>query len=624
MATANKVTANARDGGGEEERPKAMGSASTTPPASCPVATPLVATEPLYVPHRKRLVSAYDVDAEGGRELRINYGVKEVSFDDPRFFVFGEQLVSEPSFTGEQAMTWGPGYSWDELRPLLESLVDEGVLARGKRVEDVRGAGPVSSRLPPSECPEPRSWSLAECEAITRDLGGRAVEIGYLEAVVPAVRIPHPALDGDQRQVGEANVFPSRLRLDRETEWRVCQYPGSRFRDDTPMNVTALKAMIKHWKPMMSVITAVRAELQARLSLGRDQWTIGDLNLVSSLVLSVPAFRLMQRGGGSPQPPLHPVLSSMFRVTDGVRMTTYVMFFDIENVRPADEPLTASQLYNHAERHGVFIGSTTGVCAGPKHMIDELLALVVDGVPVEGVADVVHAPEVEALLDQLPTVVDYGLHAMQTWGVSLAVWIAMSRTYEAVLAILEDASRDDACAKLRTRLRSDWNELGAMQISLDYDRDVHMKAYVDQYERAWRALRVPLGAARHAEETAPVPETPAHRAIADQLRATLGTRLADSELAGAAVDQIVELLIGYLRAEQAVLASTTKIQNEINRLLDRPSPTRPLSVRDFRVHYSMAAGVGSFPYLLDTLDEELGLWIESSASGIDFLDRRVS
>jgi len=43
-------------------------------------------------------------------------------------------------------------------------------------------------------------------------------------------------------------VFPPRLRLDRDTEWRVCQYAGSRYRDDAPMNVTALKA-IKYWKP---------------------------------------------------------------------------------------------------------------------------------------------------------------------------------------------------------------------------------------------------------------------------------------------------------------------------------------------------------------------------------------
>jgi len=47
-------------------------------------------------------------------------------------------------------------------------------------------------------------------------------------------RIPHPALDGDDRQVGEANVWPPGLRLDRETEWRVCQYPGSRYRDVAP------------------------------------------------------------------------------------------------------------------------------------------------------------------------------------------------------------------------------------------------------------------------------------------------------------------------------------------------------------------------------------------------------
>lgn len=65
---------------------------------------------------------------------------------------------------------------------------------------------------------------------------------GHFEAVVPSYRIAHPALDGEDRQVGEVNVFPPGLRIERATEWRVCQYPGSRFRDDIipPVNGRAL------------------------------------------------------------------------------------------------------------------------------------------------------------------------------------------------------------------------------------------------------------------------------------------------------------------------------------------------------------------------------------------------
>src|SRR3954466_4313941 len=105
-------------------------------PSACPMhgaaAAPLAITDRLFVPHRKRLMSAYDTTPDGGRELRINYGIKEITFDDERFFAFGEQILLAESFTGEQAITWGDGYAWDELEPLLASLIEDKVLARGE------------------------------------------------------------------------------------------------------------------------------------------------------------------------------------------------------------------------------------------------------------------------------------------------------------------------------------------------------------------------------------------------------------------------------------------------------------------------------------------------------------
>src|SRR5678815_2312069 len=38
--------------------------------------------ERLFVPHRKRLFHSYIVNDEGARELRLYYGIKEISFDD--------------------------------------------------------------------------------------------------------------------------------------------------------------------------------------------------------------------------------------------------------------------------------------------------------------------------------------------------------------------------------------------------------------------------------------------------------------------------------------------------------------------------------------------------------------
>lgn len=104
---------------------------------------------PLYVPHPKRLVCVYDATSDGGRELRINYGVKEVLFDEERFFAFGEQLVQQRAFTGEEATRWGAGYEWDELAPMLEALLADGVLRRGQPSEEPPDRVPSTPRLVP-------------------------------------------------------------------------------------------------------------------------------------------------------------------------------------------------------------------------------------------------------------------------------------------------------------------------------------------------------------------------------------------------------------------------------------------------------------------------------------------
>jgi hypothetical protein len=584
--------------------------------------------EQLSVAYRKRLVCTYVVNDDGERELRIDHGMKEISFDDERFFAFGEQLAKVASFTGHEATGWGDGYTWDEIGPLLEALLDEGVLQRGEATDDPRGSGLVESPVPPSACPFARSWSAAECEAITGDLGDRPVEVGYLEAVVPAVRIAHPALDADDRQVGEANVFPARLRLDRPTDWRVCQYPGSRYRDDMPMNVTALRAMIKHWKPILVATLAVRDEVAARLGRGAEPWTLGELHVLSSAVLALPAFALLRGGGSSPQRPLHPVLSSLFRVTDGVRLTAYEMLFSIEKTRRPEEPMTAADLYTRAEQEAL-LTSPTGVCSGPPHMIEEFLRCAVDGVRPDGLAGVELPGEIAALFDELPAAIDYALYSKQSWGVSLSAWLAMSRAYEALIAIATtSAAGPDAAAaqSLRARLGRDWAVLERLQIASDHDRDVHWRAYVDAYQVAHRALREPVGPATLAGAIAVGPLTAVQSAAARELHDLLAARAARGELAGGApaAARIAEVVIGYLREEQAILAATTRIQDAINTLLDRPRPTRPLETRDFRVHFVLGHGDQRFPHLLDALGAELGIAITCTASAITISDQRAA
>ena len=262
--------------------------------------------------------------------------------------------------------------------------------------------------------------------------------MGYLELVVPIFRVVHLALDAEGRQVGEANVFPKPLRLDVPTEWRICPYAGSGFQSERPMNATALKSMRTHWAQMMVALARIRDAFLGRFPQARSGWTVGDLERLSALVLTVPAYLLMHTQQRVENGALHPVLSSMFRVTDGVRMTMHQMLFlpVFEPTLPPDAPMTSAEIYAYAERNYGFY-SAHGVCAAPKAMIEAFLHVLVDGRPVENGTSVVLDAPVQAALEDLDAAFDYGLYGLQAYAVVFSLWPAMSRAYERLLAIVE-------------------------------------------------------------------------------------------------------------------------------------------------------------------------------------------
>src|SRR5205085_6132043 len=94
-------------------------------------------------------------------------------------------------------------------------------------------------------------------------------------------------------------------------------------------------------------------------------WRGHDLERLSALVLAVvasPQVKKDRRGARE----LHPVLSSMVRVADGLRLTAHQMLF-IPGREPARLPssrVTAAEILAYAERHDAF-HSAQGVRAAP-------------------------------------------------------------------------------------------------------------------------------------------------------------------------------------------------------------------------------------------------------------------
>ncbi len=588
--------------------------------SGCPLAAvsgeplPLDAADELFLPKYKSVITQYSTDAAGVTELHLYYGAKEISFDLPELFAFGENLAKQARFVAGSATHWGAGYTWPQVRELLEQLIEEGVLQRIAAF----APDPIFSReriypspLPPAASAVPRTWF--ECEAITRELTGHALELGYLELIIPIFRVAHIALDAEGHQVGEANVFPKPLRLDVPTEWRGCPHAGSRYQTERPMNVTALKSMRKHWPQMMAALLRIRAAFLQRFPQARNGWTVGDLERLSSLVLAVPAYQLMRARGRVENGDLHPALSSMFRVTDGLRMTMHQMLFLPmgEPTLPPDTPMTSTAIYAYAERNYAFF-SEHGVCAGPKVMIEEFLSVLVDGQHVKGSAEVVFDPPVQAALDDLDAIFDYGLSGLQAHAIVFSLWPAMARAYERLWATLEAWSGNhSATREWQERFRNSVKFLRTDSfLATEEARVKRERVYADMYAQCVFGL----GAGYDQERTlaariAPI-AAPSHVDAARQLRAAFQKLAGVSKAAeNPEIEDMVTTLMDYFQYELAIVRAICRIQQHINYLLERTPPTRPFTAAAIDLYVRLLGETRRLPYLANEVAEMLGLRI---------------
>lgn len=583
----------------------------------------------LSCPHYRRMVSEYVTTDSGGQELHIYYGERDITFDEPELFQFGEGLATHEWFVARDATNWGAGYDWSRVRELLSRLLTEGILERSSANDSDRSE-PVPmqekvrlSPLPPAQTSVPRSW--VDCETIMRELTGRPLEVGYLESVIPIYRVAHIALDTEGRQVGEANVFPAQLRLDIPTEWRACMYKGSRFQDHNPINVTALKSMKEHWKPTMVVVQRIREAYLHRFPKARAGWTVGDLERLSAVVLTLPAFLLMRAKNRVENGQLHPVLSSMFRVTDGVRMVMhYMLFIDVnEATRPPDAPMTSKEIFSYAERNAVFL-SDHGVCAGPRVMIEEFLRILVDGESVEGTESVVLDDSLESALAEIEPAFDYALYGLQLHAIVFVLWNMIMRTYDQLCAIVQTwpSEKSELFGKFRRRLYDAVTFMRAHSyIGTEESRMRRDQVFADMYAKSASGLGSNSSPTPLSESLTPVWE--AHDGeVLEQLcsllqhRFCLGT--ASENLAGKVLSDCV---MDYLRQERAVVRAAWEIQQRINQLLGRPSPGRPLTGWDLYMYYELQEARRRPPYILAVLKEGIEIQINITHDSIEITDR---
>ncbi len=587
----------------------------------------LDAADELVLPMNRRVITQYAQTATGERELRLYYGDKEISFDEPDLFVFGETLGKQSRFVAGAAMTWGPQHEWARVRDLLEQLIEQNVLRHAdENAVEERTAGDDGARpspLPPAMAQSPRTWH--DCEQVMLDVTGRSIEVGYLELVVPIFRVAHMAMDAEGRQVGEANVFPPVLRLDVPTRWRTCIYGGSRHQSDRPMNVTALKSMRAHWGQMMAALLHVRAAYLRRFPAARDGWTVGHLERLSMSVLALPTYMLMRTEGRVANGQLHPALSSLFRVTDGVRMTMHQMLFVPvgEPTLSPDAPMTSAEIYAYAERNYSF-HSEHGVCAGPQVMIEEFLAVLVDGrMPREGLPATLD-PDMRAALAQIEPAIDYALLGLQAYAAVFSLWPLMTRTYETLSVIANAWEIDDPrrVTAFRDRIGPHVGRLKtSAYLATESWRVDREQVYADMYAQCAFGLTGTLPS-RPLDALLAFAPTPSSVAAEHALRAVLVRHFQDDGRGAASrLDDVLACLMQFFMRQQSVMRVACDVQRHINGLLGRTPPSRAFTAADMDLHIRLQSQRERLlPYLPDEFEDLFGIRIVLDRDGMQIID----
>jgi hypothetical protein len=300
--------------------------------------------------------------------------------------------------------------------------------------------------------------------------------------------------------------------------------------------------------------------------------------------------------------PLHPVLSSLFRVTDGLRMATHQMMFVPvgEPVVPPEQPITADAIFDYAERNYSF-HSETGVCAGPSHMVREFLAAVLDGTEDR---DFDFDPDVRKALDDFDAAFDYGLLGLRAHCALFIFWPAMARCYEQLATIADGAvaKGDVGFTAVQARFaRHRATMERATMLGTEERRQNRDLAYAGIFDQCGQGLSA-AGPRLHGRLSAARAGAPA--GVAEALLMPLAVQLGDTTF----TRQFAAAIAQFAETARTIIAVAEACQAEVNDVAGRPAAQRPFIAADIAVHARLVGEMSNrLPFLFEELTATFGI-----------------
>jgi hypothetical protein len=579
-------------------------------------------SEVLFVPKKRRLTSGRFKDESGQEVLHLFYGEVELIFDEPDVAPVGEKLLEVEKFRAEEAMAWsnaGP-HAWEKIRDLLQALLDQNVLKRFSETSE-RGAEAHPARLGLApEGREPHAFGgkeEARCPFLTQEAFGHSFDLSNLEVIVPIYRVAHPAMDTDGRQVGENNVVPRMLFLDLPTQRRTCAYPGSRYQDELPMNVTALKNMTKRWAELLSLTEQLRQAVTARMP-PRDpkSLTAGELYFHVICQLACAAYVMVRGVDPVPNGQLDGGLAAVFRLIDGVRLVNNDILRDTPGVHGCNTPVSAKSIAEWAERYSVYRG-TWGVCAGPPGLIDEYLQVLFG----ETAAPIQAEPNAAERLGDLEAALDYGLLGQRVESTTRFFGAMQALLHHRLQAVfrgheprtaLQEKVEAPVDVQHYPMLRTDHPLVETFTLEMEIDRWL--------FSRAGEALPGKVSAASLDDlfKLDPAAQAASQRRLAEFFAHALP---ADKAVAEPICGELAAIAADAFALERRCLKVVGREQGTLNDRLRRKQG-RPLDHTDIAAFYSPRSG----PPMYQTLAEGLGVTVQSDAAStvIRYGDRSLT
>ncbi len=383
---------------------------------------------------RRRILSRNERTPEGIEALRVFYRDKDITFDLPDTIAFGRRLIQQERFKAGEAMGWSDGapLPWDDVCELLGTLLEEGVLEREN--EEPSATSPpaplpfTAGTDPDGPLPEPRWRTVEELCAVVSAHLQQEVDPARLEATLGAALVGMAATDEQGRQ-GENTLalFAPFLADSVPTEWARCRFSGSRFEEERPMNVSAMRQVRHHFEPLLHAMAAIRTRLLVRAASSPADLTF--LAILSDVFFMLGAWVLVRPGEPVRNGALPAWLTSLQKTAAGIGLPVrQLLFFSRElpfNEAARRQP-DAAELLRASEEALLFM-SPTGVCAGPPAMVERALQVFTGQEALDGAG----AP-LEALGD-LDRMLDYALAVVRLEAARLSYRASTQAVVERVL-----------------------------------------------------------------------------------------------------------------------------------------------------------------------------------------------